>query len=435
MPQRGDRGRTVRIADTSAQDVELAPRSHRNRNLGIAAIVLVVLLLGWVFAPAVSRWANASVTVPYERVRIAQVARGDLVRDVSIQGRVVAAVSPTLYAPAAGSIALHVEAGASVEEGQILAVVDSPELTSRLRQAESVFEKQSMELERQRIEARQLALEKRKAADLAEVALIAANREKRRADEANELSVISKIDFEKAQDDLRNAELAHEHAVADADLFDERLAFELKASELELRRQRLLTEELRRQVGALSIRSPVGGIVGDLLVEQKAAVARDLPVMAVVDLSRFEVNGEVPESYADDLGLGMAAEIIIGTESYAGEVVAVSPEIVNAQVATRIRFTDVMPQNLRQNQRLTTRILIEERPGVLMLQRGQFLETGGGRVAYVLDGEGLAIRRQITVGARSLGAVEIIDGLEAGDEVIISSIDQFRSAETVLLTD
>ena len=435
MHKRGDQARTVRIADTSAQDVELAPKSKRNRNVIAGAALLGVVVLTWLLAPAVSRWVNVSVTVPLDRVRIAQVTRGDLVRDVSVQGRVVAAVSPTLYAPAAGSITLHVDAGAAVDQGQVLATIDSPELTNQLQQAESVFEKQSVELDRQRIESRQLALEKRKAADLAEVALIAANREKRRADEANELSVISQIDFEKAQDDLRNAELAHEHAVADADLFDERLAFELRASELELRRQQLLTEDLRRRVDALFIRSPVSGIVGDLLVEQKAAVSRDMPVMAVVDLSRFEVDAQVPESYADDLGLGMSAEIRIGTTSFDGEVVAVSPEIVNGQVATRIRFSDAMPQNLRQNQRLTTRILIEERPDVLMLQRGQFLETGGGRVAYVLDGDGLAVRRQIEIGARSLGAVEIVSGLAVGDEVIISSIDQFRGADSVLLTD
>ena len=88
------------------------------------------------------------------------------------------------------------------------------------------------------------------------------------------MAVISVIDFEKAQDDLRNAELAYEHAVADADLFEERLEFELRASELELDRQQLLVNDLQRRVDELSLRSPVSGVVGDLLVDQKAAVSR-----------------------------------------------------------------------------------------------------------------------------------------------------------------
>ena len=389
----------------------------------------------WFVTPVLQRWANASVSVPVDRVRIATVTRGDLVQDVSVQGRVVAAVSPTLYATASGTITLLAEAGERVIEGQVLATVVSPELTNQLQQAESTLEQRRMELERQRIESRQLALEKRKAADLADVALVAANREKRRADEAHARGVIPQIDFEKAQDDLRNAELAYKHAVADADLFDERLAFELRASEFDVGRQELLVEDLRRQVDALSITSPVSGIVGDLLVDQKAAVARDMPVMAVVDLTRFEVDAQIPESYADDLAIGMTAEVLVGGDRFPGQLVAISPEIVGNQVASRIRFSGNTPANLRQNQRLTVRVLLAEHNDVTLVQRGQFLDSSGGRIAYLVTEDGMARKRRIETGARSLGAVEIVAGLQPGDTIVISNLDAFRSAETVLLTD
>jgi HlyD family secretion protein len=425
----------MKIADTSAQDVKLAPKGNRTRNLVGGGSILAVLVVLWVAIPALNRWSSTSASIPYDRLRIAEVIRADLVRDVSVQGRVVAAVSPTLYAPAAGTLSLLVEAGASVEEDQVLAIVDSPELENQLKQAEASLEEQEMELERQRIESKQAALEKRKGADLADVALVAAKREMRRAEEAHKRGVIPVIDFEKAKDDLRNAELAYAYAVADADLFDERLKFELRAKELSRNRQQLFVTELQRQVEQLDIRSPVAGIVGDLLVDQRAAVSRDTPVMAVVDLSRFEIDAQIPESYADDLAIGMQAEIILGDQKYSGQLVAVSPEIVANQVRSRIRFSGDMPPNIRQNQRLTTRVLLEERPSVLTLQRGQFLETGGGRIAYVLREDDIAERRQISIGGRSLSSVEIISGLSEGDRVIISSIDQFRSAETVLITD
>ncbi len=426
---------TLKIADTSAQDVQLPSKTKHKRNLIGGGALLFILIIAWIMIPVVNRWASTTVTVPLDRLRIATVTTGNLIRDVSVQGRVVAAIRPTLYATAPGSITLYVDAGSAVEKGQELALVDSPDLTNRLKQEQSTHEQQAIELERQRIESRQLALEKRKAVDLADVAVVAANREKRRADEANKVGVISVIDFEKAQDDLRIAELAYEHAIADALLFDERLAFELKASELALERQQLRVSDLQRQVDELLLRSPVNGVVGDLLVEQKNAVSRDTPVMSVVDLSRFEIDVQIPESYADDLAIGMQAEILLSGQSYAGELVAVSPEIVGNQVAGRIRFSGKMPQNIRQNQRLTTRILLEERPNVLMLKRGQFLESGGGRIAYVLNDDGIAMRRQIEIGARSLGAVEIISGLREGDDVVISNIDQFRGAESVLVTD
>jgi HlyD family secretion protein len=428
-------GGILKITDTSAQDVRLAPRDPRKRQIALAAgsaVVIVVVLLA---APWVKRWANASVSIPYDRVRMATVTRGDLVRDVSVQGRIVAAVSPTLYASESGTITLHVDAGEQVIAGQVVASVDSPDLTSVLQQAEASLEQRKMELERQRIESRQQALEKRKAADLADVTLVAANREKRRADDAHQRGVIPVIDYEKAQDDLRNAELAYEHAVADAKLFDERLAFELRASEFEVGRQEMFVANLRRQVDDLSIKSPVDGIVGDLLVDQKAAVSRDMPVMAVVDLSRFEVDAQIPESYADDLGIGMQAEILIGGRGYPGRLVAISPEIVNNQVASRIRFDGEGPGNLRQNQRLTTRILLAEHPDVLYVQRGQFLDSGAGRIAYVVNEDRVALRRKIEIGARSLSAVEVVSGLEPGETIIISNLDPFRGADTVLLTN
>ncbi len=429
------RGYPVSIADTSAQDVQLAPKDPRRKYLifgGIAATVVVLIVLA---APAVNRWANATVSVPLERVRVATVTRGDLVRDVSVQGRVVAAVSPTLYATASGTITLNADAGEQVVAGQVLAIVQSPELTNQLEQAEASLAQRKIELERQRIDTRQQALEKRKSADLAEVTVIAARREMRRAEEAKKRGVIPLIDYEKAEDDLRNAELAYEHAEADADLHDERLAFELRASEFEVNTQELVVEDLRRRVYDLSIKSPVNGIVGDLLVDQKAAVSRDTPVLAVVDLSRYEIDVMIPETYADDLSIGMGAEIMTGGQTYSGQLVAVSPEVVNNQVASRVRFVGDSPTGLRQNQRLTTRILLAEHSGVLMVQRGQFLDSGGGRLAYVVTEERVAERRRIQTGARSLGAVEIVAGLEPGDTIVISNLDPFRGAETVLLTD
>jgi HlyD family secretion protein len=426
---------TLKIADTSAQDVRLAPQDPRRNQLIFASIGVAVIASIIFAAPWVKRWANATVSVPFDRIRTAVVTQGDLVRDVSVQGRIIAAVSPTLYATAPGSITLKVVAGEQVVAGQVLASVDSPDLASQLRQAESTLEQRKVELQRQRIESRQQALEKRKAADLADVALVAANREQRRAKEANDLGVIPVIDFEKAQDELRNAELAYQHAIADADLFDERLAFELRASEFEVTRQALSVEDLRRQVTDLDIKSPVNGIVGDLLVDQKAAVSRDTPVMAVVDLTRFEIDALIPESYADDLLIGMQAEIQVGGKRYDGQLIAVSPEIINNQVASRIRFNGDGPTNLRQNQRLTTRILLAEYNDVLMVQRGQFLDSGAGRIAYVINEDRMANRRQIQTGARSLGAVEIVAGLEPGDTIVVSNLDPFRGADTVLLTD
>jgi HlyD family secretion protein len=425
----------LKIADTSAQDVTVQATSKTRKRVLTGVGLLGFILLVWLAVPSLQRWAGSSISVPKDRLRLAVVARADLVRDVSVQGRVVASVSPSLFAPAVGTITLLVDAGAVVIEGQSLALVDSPELQNQLQQEQATLDRLRVELDRQRIETKQKALDNRKNIDLTRVTLVAAERERRRAESGFNIEAISEIDFEKTKDDLQTAKLAHEHAVADAKLDDERLAFELKTRELQVGRQSLLVQDFLRQVDELDMRSPVNGIVGNLMVDQKAAVTRNQVVMAVVDLSAFEIEAQVPESYADDLGLGMDAEVLVGNQRYPAALVSVSPEIIQNQVTTRIRFAGGMPPGLRQNQRLTTRILMEEKKNVLTLQRGQFLDSGGSRIAYVLDDDNVAHRRSIEIGARSLAAVEIVKGLNEGEVVVISSIDQFRSADTVLVTN
>jgi HlyD family secretion protein len=422
------------ISDTSGQDIVLGRASRKPFWIGLGAAVAAVTVVAVLFLPNVLRWAQAEAAVPRDRIRVAEVRRGDLVRDVSVQGRIVAAVSPTLFASADGSISLLVESGAEVVEGEALAVIESPELDNQLSQQEATLASLEIGLEREQITTRQLQLASQKNVDLAQVALTAANREQRRAEISFEQHVIPEIELEKADDDLASAELSYAHAVQDMELDRERLAFELRTMQLDVDRQRLLVEDLKRQVDELTIRSPVTGIVGNLQVDQKEAVSRNQPVMAVVDLSAFEVEANVPESYADDLGLGMAAEIRIGTRAAPAELVAVSPEIVDNQVTTRLRFSNGTPSGLRQNQRLTTRILLENITDTLVVERGQFLESGAGRIAYVVDDD-MARRREILVGARSLSEIEIASGLEAGDVIITSGLDAFDGAESVVITD
>lgn len=427
----------MKIADTSGQDITLAPRSNTRKYwLPVTAMLVLFVLIG-LATPAVSRWSNAEITVSAERLRIGTVQRGDFVRDLAIQGQVVAAVSPRLYSTAQGTITFKVDAGAEVHKGQVLAIIDSPELTNQLEQESSSLQSLQIDLSRQRIQAKKQALENQKSVDMAQVALTAAEREKRRADKAFAANSISQIDYEKAQDDLENARLVHTHAVKDAALNQESLVFEIQTNELQVDRQKLMVQEIQRKVEELTVRSPVDGIVGNLAVEQKNQVAQNQPILSVVDLSEFELEVNIPESYADDLAIGMDAEVNLNGETHSATLVTISPEIENNQVTGRVRFTEAggQPQGLRQNQRLSTRILMENKQAVLMLPSGQFLESGSGRIAYVVSADGMAIRKNIVTGARSLSSVEVLNGLEAGERVIISSTDQFNGADNVLITD
>ena len=78
-------------------------------------------------------------------------------------------------------------------------------------------------------------------------------------------------------------------------------------------------------------------------------------------------------------------------------------------------------------------MVLDTRRNVLMVQRGPFVEQGGGNSAYVMDGD-IAIKRPVRTGASSLNAVEIIDGAQAGDRIVVSGADQFGDAERIRIS-
>ncbi len=420
------------IRDTSAQDrsIRIEPSRRRWVVIGGAAAAVIVALI-WV-VPTVARLVSAGSSVSAASVRIASVKRGTLVRDVSTQGKVVAAVSPTLYTNAAGTVTFAVHAGDKVAKDQVLAEVDSPELKNKLEQEQATFDSAQIDVERADIDHRQKMLVAKKTFDQATIDRQTAARELERNTRGNQLGAIPEINVLRAKDALAKSEIDVAHAQEDMKLLGETLAFELKTKRLTLDRQKYLVADLQRQVDLLKVKSPVSGQVGQLLVQQRANVAANTGLLTVVDLSALEVELTVPEVFAHDLAIGMPAEIGDGGQTYKGELSAVSPEVVNGQVVARVKFGDNKPAGLRQSQRLTTRILIDEHPNVLMVERGPFVDSGAGRVAYIVR-DGVAERAPIEVGATSLNAVELVSGVKEGDRIVVSGTDSFNGAQRVVL--
>ena len=221
------------IRDTSGTDRVMQSAQARvprwlKLALGAGAAVLV---LGFTVSP-VARWLSAGQSVSATRLRIAEVHVGKLVRDVTVQGKVVAAQSPTLYASAAGTVTLEVNAGDKVEKDQVLAEVDSPELQNRMAQEQASRQGLEIALERARIDARKKQLLSQKALDQAEVDRIAAAREVERSQTAFEHGALSELTVLRAKDSLQKAELTATQAKQDLALEKDALEFEVKSKAL-----------------------------------------------------------------------------------------------------------------------------------------------------------------------------------------------------------
>lgn len=418
------------IQDTSGQDVILQNQPKR-KSFWVTALVILGILSFSVYA--VMNMSTASTALQRESVQIATLETGDLVRDLIANGRIVAANAPQLYAPEQGYVELLVKAGDQVISGQIVAIVDSPELQNQLKQEQSQLEKLTDDFGRQQLEARRQRLQLDKQLDLARVDLQAAEREHRRAEASIKENLISQIDHEKAVDELARSHLHFKHAQQEVELAKDTLEYELNAMRSTVARQKLVVDELLRKTQQLTIRATVDGLVGNLLVQPLALVAQHTPLMTLVDLSAYEVEVQVPESSADELSIGIPVEIKIGATEIAGTLAAISPEVSERQVTTRVRFAQQLLPDLRQNQQVTARILLEHKRNVLKVRRGSFTQAGGF-IAYKVEGN-LARKVDIQLGASSMREIEVLAGLNPTDQIIISNYQDFIDADTVLLRD
>ena len=269
------------IRDTSAQDRPVAssttPAARKRRGwlLVAGAGVTGLLLVGWLL----SGWSAGSRSFDAARVRIAEVTRGDLVRDISADGRVIAANSPTLYAMAGGTVTLQVVAGDVVKKDQALAEIDSPELRSRLAQEEATLASFEAEAGRAALDAQLARSTARKLLDQAEIDRQAASRDLERNQRGFDGGAVAQIDVARAQDNLNKAEIGVAHAHEDYGLQGQGASLDTRNKRLLADRQRAVVAELQRQVDALTLRAPFDGQVGQVQVAQGANVAPNAPVL------------------------------------------------------------------------------------------------------------------------------------------------------------
>jgi len=422
------------IRTTDGQDAPIerpAARWYRHRKvqIGLGVALALVASLAWLL----TEWSDLKRAVSVDRLRIATVDRGHFVRDVAAQGTVTAAVNPTLFATAPGTITYLVRTGDAVTKGQPLATLDSPALQNEYQREHATLDSLNAALERQEIEIRRQMLLSQQQADLAKVAIQAADREKGRAQAAWDERVISERDYRRALDELDTAKLNFDHASATTTLERDSLALELRTKRLERDRQELIVRNLSRRVDELTVRSPVNGMVSNLGQTEKARVAEDAPLITVVDLSAFEIEFQVAETYAGDIKPGMVADITLDGRRHAGLVTAISPEVRQSQVTGRVKFSQAQPPGLRQNQRANVRIVLDERNDVLKFARGSVIDDVTPTV-FVVRGD-RAVRVPVELGAASVAEVEVIRGLVEGDRVIISDMRDFDGDAPVTITN
>jgi len=418
------------IRSTASQDRPLPPSPWRRWRKPLIALTALALLGGLGSLGARQLLSQRVPQFQLSRLSVAPVQRADVQRDVAAEGKVVAANSPTLFAPQAGTLQWQVQAGDTVTAGQLLARIASPDLQARVQQERSAAAAAQAEARRAQAEAESERGRAQAAVDTARIELQAAQSAEKRQRAAFEAGASARLQWEQAQDALEKARISLSQAESARTLKGQALQYELEAKQAAAARAQSQAADLERQLAALALHAPHGGAVGSLLVDNGSNVARDARLLTLVDLSQLDVQVQVPEGLARELSLGLPGEVRVAGQPVAVKLISISPEVVNGEVAARLRFVGQQPPELRQNQRLSSRLLLERKSQVLSLPRGSFVEQSGGRFVYVLK-DGRAERREVKLGAQSLERVEVLAGLQAGEQVVISGLDGVADAPVV----
>jgi HlyD family secretion protein len=420
------------IEGTSGQD-EIIVNPKKRAVKKILLSISMVSVLSYVTFPTLSQWYSSIPSIDSKTINVDTVIRGDLIRDVVVSGKAVAANAPQLYSTEMGKITLLAKPGEAVALNQIVARLVSPELDALMKQQQSTLEQLSINANRGVLADKEAQLDLESNMNAAQSKLNVAKREFQRAEISYGKQIISEVDWLKSKDAVTDATRLFEHSKKRVAFAKERLQFEKQHREFLVQKEKLILDELSRRHEALAIKAPVSGVVGNWLVAQRNTIAANTAIMTIVDLSEYEAELSVPEFYADDLGIGLEVAMKVSGVSVRGEIIAISPEVKANQVTVRARINNSSVIQLRQNQRINARIEFEKKQDVLMVKRGAFMGSLGGMFVFALVEDDYANKTAITTGASSVEYIEITSGLESGQQVITSDYTDFNKAEKIYL--
>ncbi len=420
---------TVPIRGTANQDIATATAPPWYRRRWIQALLAVAVLAIAATAGLLYAWLQSANIVSLSRLELATVHRGSFVQDVSANGTVIAAVSPTLIATAAGTVRYKVHPGDRVRRGQVLARVDSPELQNEYQRQLATLKSMNAALEQERVQLREQLINSQQQANLAAVRMNAQLRDLQRAQAAWRVHVISERSYEGAYDSYSVARLDFENARDDAHLDRQQILLSLRRRTLARDAQALRVAELKARVDALTVRSPVTGLVAQTLQPDQSYVAENAPLVRVVDLNALAIRFQVAESLANGIVPGMPADITLGGQTVPGVVTDIAPAVVDGWVTGRARFKGAAPRGLRQNEQASVRIILGQKNHVLMVDRGAYIRAKT-RFVYLVRGTE-AVRVPVTLGAASISQVEVLRGLTVGDRIVISNPRALHGARQV----
>lgn len=215
-------------------------------------------------------------------------------------------------------------------------------------------------------------------------------------------------------------------------LENERLASveELKSLELNYKISQRNIELMQKTLGEAQILSPKTATLSWINDQIGASISIGGELAKISDLSKFKIEGEISDTYASKVSNGNNALIKIGKEKIYGTVSNITPSSKDGIIKFFVFFNDTNHMQLRSGLKVDLYITHSVRDNVLRIDNASFYTNARDYDLWVIH-DNKAIKRKVKLGECSVDKVEVISGLEEGEEVIISDMNAFHS-ETML---
>ena len=400
--------------------------------IGLAAAgILLVVLLFYFMAPG----AN-SQTVDVSRLTISTVERGRFDDFLPLRARVEPLVTVYLDAVEGGRVEqVMVEDGASVQQGQLLAVLSNSDLQLNVLARRTEVTQQINSMRSQELALSQTRLANERAIIEAELAAQTARRQFEMQRPLAERGYVSARVFGDSRDayDAARSRLA---VLRRTQSTDERLQStqlaQLRASTASLNQSLNLANS---SLDALNLRAPVTGQLTSFSIQVGQSFTRGERLGQIDSAGRNKLRAQVDEFYLGRVAEGQIANAEVAGRPYRMRVSKIYPQVRNGAFEVDLQFIGAEPADLQRGQTVQTRLTLGDPAPALLIPDGAYYnETGGNWVFVVSPDGGSAVKRQVRLGRRNADFIEVLEGLDPGERVITSPYTGFAERDRLDLS-
>ena len=391
------------------------------------SIIKWVIGLGSVAGSIVLVLSLIQPTLKMDDVIVSKVDKGIIEVSVNASGKVIPAFEEIINSPINSRILeIYKRGGDSVDVG-------TPILKLDLQRAETDFQKLLDEEQMKRLQLEQLRVNIRSKLSEMEMKLKVSRMELSRKEV--ELRNERYLDSLGAgtTDKVRQAELSF--TVGELQLKEDEQKYlneqalgkaDLKVKELELNIFRKGLAETKRTLEDAQVRSPRKAILTYVNSELGAQVVQGAKIAIVSDLSHFKIDGEIADTYGDRIATGNKVMVKIGSEKLNGTVSDITPLSKNGVISFTVQLDNDNHPRLRSGLKTDVYVMNAVKEDVMRIANGSYYVGKGDYELFVIK-DGNLIKKKIRLGDSNFEFVEVIDGLQPGDKVIISDMTNYKN--------